>query len=87
LSDRILLMSNGPNAVIAEDVQVDLPRPRARGEIINEPGYYKLRNYLLDFLVNRAKTANVVTEGQPFPKTVNPLTTVRGGYTPHAATA
>lgn len=87
LADRILLMSNGPDAVIAEDVQVDLRRPRARGEIINQPGYYKLRNYLLDFLVNRAKTANAVVAGQPLPKTVNPLTTARGDYAPHTVTA
>lgn len=54
LSDRILLMSNGPNASVAESVVVDIPKPRKRGAIINDPGYYKLRNYLVDFLVNRS---------------------------------
>lgn len=54
LSDRILLMSNGPNAVIAESVVVDIPKPRQRGDIIKNPGYYTLRNHLVDFLVNRS---------------------------------
>lgn len=54
LSDRILLMSNGPRAVIAESVTVDLPKPRRRGDIINHPNYYRIRNHLVDFLVNRS---------------------------------
>lgn len=54
LSDRILLMSNGPGAVIAESVTVDLPKPRRRGDIIKHPNYYRIRNHLVDFLVNRS---------------------------------
>jgi nitrate/nitrite transport system ATP-binding protein len=50
LSDRILLMTPGPSAAIAEAVPVDLARPRARGEIIHEPRYYDLRNHLIGFL-------------------------------------
>ncbi|MCV0370015.1 ABC transporter ATP-binding protein [Filomicrobium sp.] len=55
LADRILLMTNGPYARIAESVVVDIPRPRQRGEIIHDPGYYKIRNHLVDFLTNRSK--------------------------------
>jgi nitrate/nitrite transport system ATP-binding protein len=55
LSDRILLMSNGPKAQIAESVKVSIPRPRSRTEIIHHPAYYKIRNHLVDFLINRSK--------------------------------
>jgi nitrate/nitrite transport system ATP-binding protein len=55
LSDRILLMSNGPKAQIAESVKVSIPRPRSRTDIIHHPAYYKIRNHLVDFLVNRSK--------------------------------
>jgi nitrate/nitrite transport system ATP-binding protein len=55
LSDRILLMTNGPQARVAESVQVSIPRPRSRTDIIHHPGYYKIRNHLVDFLVNRSK--------------------------------
>ena len=55
LSDRILLMTNGPHARIAESVKVSVPRPRSRTEIIHHPAYYKIRNHLVDFLVNRSK--------------------------------
>lgn len=54
LSDKIFLMSNGPDAMIAESVVVDIPRPRVRAEIIKNDSYYQLRNYLVDFLVNRS---------------------------------
>ncbi len=54
LADRIFLMSNGPDARIAEMVQVDIPRPRQRNTIFNDPRYYATRNYLVDFLINRS---------------------------------
>lgn len=59
LADRILLMTNGPRARIAESVKVSLPRPRERASIIDHPAYYKIRNHLVNFLVTRsAKLAN-----------------------------
>lgn len=54
LADRILLMSNGPRAQVAETVSINIPRPRQRGSIVEVPAYYKIRNYLVDFLVNRS---------------------------------
>ena len=57
LSDRIFLMSNGPNARIAESVKVDIPHPRARATIFQNPAYHKTRDYLVDFLVNRSGSA------------------------------
>jgi nitrate/nitrite transport system ATP-binding protein len=55
LSDRILLMTNGPSARIAENVIVTIPRPRARVSIIEHPHYYKIRNHIIHFLVRHAK--------------------------------
>lgn len=72
LSDRILLMTNGPNAAVAESVVVDLPRPRQRATIVHQPGYYTLRNYLVDFLVNRSDSREGIVAGAE-PKSVNPL--------------
>lgn len=54
LSDRILLMSAGPHARIAESVEVDLPRGRTRASLHHEPRYYEIRNHLVDFLVDKA---------------------------------
>jgi nitrate/nitrite transport system ATP-binding protein len=56
LADRILLMSNGPGARIAEAVVNPLAKPRSRQGLHHDPRYYGARNHLLDFLVNRSKT-------------------------------
>ena len=55
LSDRIMLMTNGPAARIAEIVDVTIPRPRSRESIIEHPHYYKIRNHVIHFLVRHAK--------------------------------
>jgi nitrate/nitrite transport system ATP-binding protein len=54
LADKILLMSNGPRARIAEVVCNPLPRTRQRATLHHEPHYYAVRNHLVDFLVSRA---------------------------------
>jgi nitrate/nitrite transport system ATP-binding protein len=56
LADKIVLMTNGPDARIAEIVEVTLPRPRDRTKIIHQPAYYAIRNHLVEFLVERSKT-------------------------------
>ncbi|OGI66926.1 MAG: nitrate/sulfonate/bicarbonate ABC transporter ATP-binding protein [Candidatus Muproteobacteria bacterium RBG_16_60_9] len=56
LADKIVLMTNGPDARIAEIVEVTLPRPRDRTKIIHQPAYYAIRNHLVEFLVVRSKT-------------------------------
>lgn len=71
LADRILLMSNGPNAVIAESVTVDIPKPRKRGDVIKSQGYYALRNHLLDFLVNRSASTHY--KERKAPEMTNPI--------------
>ena len=55
LADRIVLMTNGPNARVAEVVINTLPRPRDRTTIHKTPGYYALRNHIVDFLVTRSR--------------------------------
>lgn len=62
LADRILLMSNGsegPEGYVpggmAETVVNPLPRSRNRAGLHHLPGYYELRNHIVDFLVTRAK--------------------------------
>lgn len=55
LSDKIMLMTNGPRGRIAEIVENTLPRPRDRHAIHKDPQYYPIRNYLVDFLVTRSK--------------------------------
>lgn len=55
LADHILLMSNGPNARVAESVKINIARPRNRSEIIEDPAYYKIRNHLVNFLINCPK--------------------------------
>jgi nitrate/nitrite transport system ATP-binding protein len=56
LADRIVLMTNGPQAMIAEIVENPLPRERVRTEVHHHPDYYAIRNHLIDFLVTRSKS-------------------------------
>lgn len=60
LSDRIMLMTNGPSARIAEIVDVTIPRPRSRDTVIEHPHYYKIRNHVIHFLVRHASHATTV---------------------------
>jgi nitrate/nitrite transport system ATP-binding protein len=53
LADRIVLMTSGADAGVAEIVENGLPRGRTRQDLHRLPGYYALRNHLLDFLVER----------------------------------
>jgi len=71
LADRILLMSNGPRAAIAEIVENTMPRGRARHDIHHDPQYYRIRNHLVDFLINRSKQAQSGVAGAQ-PTTVRP---------------
>jgi nitrate/nitrite transport system ATP-binding protein len=55
LADKILLMSNGPRAAIAEVVENTMPRDRERHSMHHDPQYYRIRNHLVDFLINRSR--------------------------------
>ncbi|BAZ40153.1 nitrate transport ATP-binding subunits C and D [Calothrix sp. NIES-4101] len=50
MSDRIILMTNGPHATIGEILEVPFPHPRDRAAMRNSKEYYELRNYALNFL-------------------------------------
>lgn len=56
LADRIVLMTNGPQALVAEIVENPLPRDRRRLDIHKQPDFYAVRNHLIDFLVERSKS-------------------------------
>ena len=53
LSDRIVMMTNGPSAEIGGIVTVDLPRPRRRIEVDGEPAYLAARHAVIEFLYAR----------------------------------
>jgi bicarbonate transport system ATP-binding protein len=53
LADKLVMMTNGPAANIGEVMEIPFERPRDRDQIMEDPLYYKLRNYALDFLYNR----------------------------------
>lgn len=53
LSDRIVMMTNGPAATIGEILAVDLPRPRDRLQLAHDPKYHDLRSQVLEFLYSR----------------------------------
>ncbi|MFK7745918.1 MAG: ABC transporter ATP-binding protein [Roseobacter sp.] len=63
LADRILLMTNGPFARVAESVEITIPRPRTRTEIVEHPNYYAIRNHLVHFLGERSKELAGKQEG------------------------
>ena len=50
LADRVVMMTNGPQATIGKIVDVDLPRPRTRKALLEHPDYYRYRQDVLDFL-------------------------------------
>ncbi len=56
LADKIVLMTNGPDAMVAEIVENPLPKGRVRDQLHRHPAYYAIRNHLIDFLVVRSKT-------------------------------
>jgi nitrate/nitrite transport system ATP-binding protein len=53
LSDRIVMLTNGPAATIGEILRVDLPRPRSRIELAEDRSYVHCRKAVLDFLYTR----------------------------------
>lgn len=50
LADRVVMMTNGPNATIGRIVEIDIPRPRTRQALLAHPRYYEYRESILQFL-------------------------------------
>jgi nitrate/nitrite transport system ATP-binding protein len=64
LADRVVMMTNGPNARVGRIVEIDIPRPRTRAALLEHPRYYECREAILGFLdeyehgaVSKAKAA------------------------------
>ncbi len=55
LSDRVVMMTNGPKARVGDILTVGFERPRLRKEVIDHPDYYKNRGHLINFLEGRSK--------------------------------
>jgi len=53
LADRLVMMTNGPAAKIGEVLEIPFSRPRNRAAIMEDPKYFEMRNYALDFLYNK----------------------------------
>lgn len=52
LSDRVIMMTNGPLARVGDILRIPFPRPRERRAVIEHPEYYPSRGYLMNFLEN-----------------------------------
>ena len=52
LADRVVMMTNGPNATIGKVLEVDLPRPRDRRALLGHPQFYAYREEVLQFLAD-----------------------------------
>src|SRR5271166_1101177 len=69
LADRVILMTNGPNAVVAEMVDNPLPKGRSRSDFHRHALYYGVRNHIIDFLVTRSRSFAVeATAFRPAPR-------------------
>ncbi len=60
LSDRIVMMTNGPSATIGEILDVNLPRPRNRITLAKDPEYNALRSSVLEFLYEKQRKVDVI---------------------------
>jgi bicarbonate transport system ATP-binding protein len=71
LSDRIVMLTNGPGSKIGQILDVDIPRPRKRMEVVEHPSYYSLRSEMIYFLnqqkrikqIRARKTTTVARHG------------------------
>ena len=54
LADRVLLMTDGPEAMVGETFVVPFPRPRRRASVLGHPEYHRCRRRVIDFLEHHA---------------------------------
>ncbi|MEB3160782.1 MAG: nitrate ABC transporter ATP-binding protein [Synechocystis sp.] len=59
LSDRVVMLTTGPEAHIGQILEVPIPRPRHRLDVVNHPSYYSLRGEMVYFL-NQQKRSNKI---------------------------
>ena len=83
LADKIVLMTNGPRAKIAEIVVNTMPRSRTRHDLHKHPHYYRIRNHLIEFLVDRSRAFEGTSAAAGYDPRNPPL--VHPGLEPGAA--
>ena len=86
LADKILLMTNGPKAWIAEIVDNTLPKARTRAELHKLADYYPLRNHLIEFLVTRSRELAGAPEPGVEARRNPPVVRPTASFNPHAST-
>lgn len=65
LADRVVMMTNGPQATIGKITDVKLPRPRTRKALLEHPDYYTYRQEVLDFLEEYEHGAKPAKKPEP----------------------
>jgi nitrate/nitrite transport system ATP-binding protein len=86
LSDRVVMLTNGPESQIGQILTVDLPRPRRRMDVVKHPDYYPMRSEIINFL-NQQKRVKQRQSSKATPTLVPQTkkleqTTVNIGYIP-----
>lgn len=64
LSDRIIMMTNGPAATVGEDLHIDLPRPRNRVALADNAAYVHYRQEVLRFLYEKQRKLETLKPGR-----------------------
>ena len=54
LADRLILMTDGPEATVGDELRVPFPRPRSRAAVLAHPQYHACRRHVIDFLEHHA---------------------------------
>lgn len=67
LSDRVVMMTNGPRARVGDVLSIPFARPRHRAEVVEHPEYYRLREHLVGFLEGQSRHPH---ESKPVDETV-----------------
>jgi nitrate/nitrite transport system ATP-binding protein len=67
LSDRVVMMTNGPEARVGEMLTVPFERPRVRASVLEHNSYYELRGRMIQFLEDQDKRHHPKPEAEPTP--------------------
>ncbi len=84
LADRIVMMTNGPEAEVGDILEVPFPRPRDRKAVLEHPDYYNLRAHLITFLEEHAHKKSPAKPTETSPE--NPPASLPPG-SPHRMTS
>jgi nitrate/nitrite transport system ATP-binding protein len=72
LSDRIVCMTDGPEAEVGDIIEVKFPRPRERKAVMEHPDYYPLRERLIEFLEVHAHRKHRTAPASPPSRSIDP---------------